>query len=145
MNEICQLYIDDIKSENGIYYFRVDTTHEKQRLKNKQSKRIVPIHPNLIKVGILNIWNKAKKNNEEQLFYKLTYDTKNHFNHKMSAWFGRYTKSLEINDAGKVFHSFHHTVKQELRNSGVNREFQNLLLGGIWMALGKLFMVKILP
>lgn len=145
LNEICQLYIDDIKFENDIYYFRVDTTHEKQHLKNKQSKRIVPIHPNLIKVGILDIWNKAKKNNEEQLFYKLTYDTKNHFNHKMSAWFGRYTKSLGVDDAGKVFHSFRHTVKQELRNSGVNREFQNLLLGWNMDGVGEVVYGKDAP
>ena len=54
LNEICQLYVDDVKYLNRIWYFRLTNERSDQSLKNKQSKRLVPIHPKLIELGFID-------------------------------------------------------------------------------------------
>ena len=45
LNEICQLFLDDIVQTDGIPYFKLPGSHPTQRVKNAYSKRAVPIHP----------------------------------------------------------------------------------------------------
>lgn len=61
LNEICQLYIDDIKISKGIWYFHINDERDDQHIKNPQSNRIVPIHPVLIDLGILEYARSSKK------------------------------------------------------------------------------------
>ena len=129
LNEICQLYLDDIDWEDDVYYFNLTDKRKDQHLKNRQSKRRVPIHPMLIEFGILNLIKKARKEKRERLFYQLTYNEKNHYANKMSGWFARYLKSLGIEGRDKVFHSFRHTVKPYLRDAGISQEYQNAICG----------------
>ncbi|MEC8966781.1 MAG: tyrosine-type recombinase/integrase [Pseudomonadota bacterium] len=62
--EVMQLRKADIvKSEEGIWYFRV--TEEAGKLKTKQSNRVIPVHESLLKKGFLDFVEKCK---EEYLF-----------------------------------------------------------------------------
>lgn len=130
LNEICQLYIDDIKISKGIWYFHINDERDDQHIKNPQSNRIVPIHPVLIDLGILEYANRVSAQNKKRLFYQLNYSKKNHYIQAVSQWFGRYLKSLGITSRSKVFHSFRHTVKPALRDvAKVPLEYQNRLCG----------------
>lgn len=76
MNEICQLHITDIKQVDNLWCFDVnDLSNEDgekvKSVKNNPSKRIVPIHPTLIKLGLLDYYKKTLKRKEERLFYQL--------------------------------------------------------------------------
>ena len=56
LNEICQLQLTDIReSKDGIPYFDVTDSDDPQnkRKKNDNSKRAVPIHPELVSLGLL--------------------------------------------------------------------------------------------
>lgn len=132
LNEICQLYVDDIKYTNNVWYFDLTDIRPDQHLKNKQSKRQVPIHPILIELGLLNYRELARKNEKDRIFYQIVYSPKNHYAAKISGWFGRYLNSIGIKDKSKVFHSFRHTFKPALRDSGVPKEYQNAICG--WSA-----------
>ena len=129
LNELCQLYCDDIKKENNIYYMIFTDERPDQHLKNKVSKRIVPIHPKIIEMGFLDYLLSVKSKRKQRVFYQLTYAQYNHYADKMSKWFGRYLESIGISGKRKVFHSFRHTVKPELRDANVGREYQNAICG----------------
>ncbi len=62
LNEIAQMEINDIKkSEEGIDLFLItDLGDERKKLKNRNSKRLIPIHPVLIKLGFLDFFEKVK-------------------------------------------------------------------------------------
>lgn len=130
LNEICQLYIDDVvKFNKNIYYFNLTDERKDQHLKTKQSKRLVPIHPMIIKLGFLDVIKRAKTLKQERIFYQLKYSTKNHYSNAVSNWFQHYSTKIGIDGKDKVFHSFRHTVKQHLRDAGVPQEYQNCLCG----------------
>lgn len=130
LNEICQLYCDDVKYDNSrIWYFQLTDERPDQHLKNKQSKRIVPIHPKLIEFGLLDYLREVRKNKRDRLFFKLVYSKKNHYAHPISTWFAQYLAGLKIKTRSKVFHSFRHTVKTYLRDCKVPLEYQNVICG----------------
>ena len=71
-NDLCQLRVEDIKEEEGIYYFDMnaaDLNPNGERVgKTKAAKRKVPIHSLLIKLGFLNYVTQQRNLGEEMLF-----------------------------------------------------------------------------
>ena len=129
LNELCQLHVDDIQKEDNIYYMKITDEGKDQHLKNKSSKRIIPIHPKVIEMGFEEYYLSVKAKRKELLFYQLIYSPVDYYISKMSKWFARYLDKLGIKTKRKVFHSFRHTVKPELRDAGVGQEYQNALCG----------------
>ena len=74
LNEICQLQLDQIKTERGIWHFDVHASDGGQRLKTSQSKRRIPLHPEILRIGFLNYLSKLRECGEVQLFPELTLD-----------------------------------------------------------------------
>lgn len=132
LNEICQLYVDDIKNHNNVWYFSITDERDDQHLKNKPSKRNVPIHPKLLEFGFIDFVENIRSSNKDRLFYQLTFSKKTRYTHAMGAWFGRYLTKLKIEGRNKVFHSFRHLVKPMLRDAGIGQEYQNAICG--WSA-----------
>ena len=131
LNEICQIRLEDIKTEDGVAYIQITDAHELQSLKTPQSKRRVPIHPKLKELGFMQLIEKQKRHSKNGfLFDTLRYHRKNKFGNMMSNAFRYYMRQdLKIKDPKKVFHSFRHTVKPRLRDAGVSAEFVDILCG----------------
>ncbi len=132
LNEICQLYKEDIKkSASGKYYFHICKDRPDQYLKTASSARNIPIHPMLTELGISDLIKNTPKN--KRLFPELTYTKENHYTNAISGWFNRYLDKLGIKQSQtkikKDFHSFRHTVKPYLRDNGVSTEYCNALCG----------------
>jgi hypothetical protein len=53
LGEICQLYVADIRQEDGIYIFDVNDDGDDKALKTASSRRKIPIHSELIKRGFI--------------------------------------------------------------------------------------------
>ncbi|EPF9727601.1 DUF6538 domain-containing protein [Vibrio fluvialis] len=53
LNELCQLYKKDIYKQEGVWVIQIDDRFEGQKLKNAASRRIIPIHNELIKIGFI--------------------------------------------------------------------------------------------
>ncbi|MGR5268874.1 tyrosine-type recombinase/integrase [Vibrio astriarenae] len=53
-SEACQLTVNDIKIERGMFVIRITDKGENQKLKNKHSLRTVPIPKNLIQSGFID-------------------------------------------------------------------------------------------
>jgi integrase len=53
LNELCQLHLSDLQVVDGIHCINIQDEEEGQRLKNRNAKRLVPIHDKLIEVGLI--------------------------------------------------------------------------------------------
>lgn len=128
LEEIAQLRVDDIKTEDGVKYFFIGADPETQPVKNEQSRRKTPIHPELIKLGLLDYGAEMEKAGQDRLFPKVTSkDEKS--STAWSKWFGRYKKKCGITGKGKVFHSFRHSAKRALREAKVEKALRDALMG----------------
>lgn len=129
LNEICQLYVDDIRKENGIFYFNITRDRPDQFTKNTQSIRKVPIHSKLIELGFLDFVKAVKKSKKNRIFYNLTFQKKNHYAGSTSTAYGRYLDKIGITDRSKVFHSFRHNIETILAHKKVPQSMINAMCG----------------
>lgn len=54
--EILSLTMADLRQDEGVYYFDVNRDEEGKSLKTADSRRKVPVHPELIKCGLIDYW-----------------------------------------------------------------------------------------
>lgn len=118
LEELCQLRVDDFIEQQGIHCIRIDDSHEGQNLKNASSRRVLPLHPALIDLGLLEHVQSVRATGADRLFPELE-AVRGKLGHAPSKWFGRYKTKLGITDSRKTFHSFRHTLIDDLRDTGV--------------------------
>lgn len=118
LEELCQLRVDDFIQQQGIQCIRIDDSQDGQNLKNSSSRRVLPIHPALIKLGLLLHVESVRATGADRLFHELE-AVRGKLGHAPSKWFGRYKTKQGITDPKKTFHSFRHTLIDDLRDAGV--------------------------
>jgi len=130
LDEICQLHLDDIRKEDGVYVFDVNDDGER-KLKNLSSKRIVPIHDFLVDdLKIIQYVETLRKSGEIRLFPELK-KRRDGYGQEVSKWFARYRKRCGIvpERGKKDFHSFRHTLADNLKQAIVETSLLMELLG----------------
>ena len=130
LQEISQLHLEDIYPKNKVWVIDMnDKTHDK-RLKTSNSKRIIPLHPKLIDLGLLDYVRLVEGKGKNRLFHELSLQ-RDGYTKNPSRFFNQYLKDLKIkNDVQKFdFHSFRHTCNNVLIQNDVNVEYRNDYLG----------------
>jgi integrase len=133
LNELCQLRVEDIVIFNGLPHFNItnepspEDDDEDRKLKTAQSKRKIPVHPQLAAMGFLDFVAQRTKG---RLFPDLTPDKWGYLSSKPSKRF-QYAlrKTLEISDERKTFYSFRHLYKDLMRTAKVPERAQRLAMG----------------
>jgi integrase len=110
--------VDDFIEQQGIQCIRIDDSREGQNLKNSSSRRTLPLHPGLIDLGLLQHVESVRTTGADRLFPELE-AVRGKLGHAPSKWFGRYKTKQGITDPRKTFHSFRHTLIDDLRDAGV--------------------------
>lgn len=118
LEELCQLRVDDFIELQGIQCMRIDDSREGQNLKNANSRRMLPLHPTLIDLGLLQHVESVRATGVDRLFPELR-AVRGKLGHAPSKWFGRYKTKHGITNPKKTFHSFRHTMIDDLRDAGV--------------------------
>ena len=115
VNEIAQLFVDDIEEIAGIWGM-----HIRRQTKNKSSRRFVPLHPELIRLGFLDYVNDVRQARFEHVFPGLTWG-ENGPGDVIGDWFNRtyLRKTCGITNPAKVFHSFRHTFATAAERAGI--------------------------
>lgn len=89
---------------------------------------VVPIHSELIKLGLLDYHAKLVARGEQQLFPELKPDTRGFFSRTPSRFFAGYFKRIGVKaDKGHNFHSFRHGAADAFRRAGYLDEQFGLL------------------
>jgi integrase len=118
LGELCQLYLTDFVEHNGVHCIEISNQEEGQRIKNKNAKRLVPIHEKLIELGLLRYVDALRSAGEERLFPELN-QRRDGFSQAASNWFQRHKERCGVEGKHtKVFHSFRHTFISALLNDG---------------------------
>jgi integrase len=130
LNEIGQLRPEDVKTEGGITFIHFTDQGEGLRLKQGgKSRKRVPVHPEVVRLGFLRYVDKMKKAKSARLFPDLKPDRLGHTTGRWSKWFGRFLDEVGVKDPGKDFHSFRHTFKLAARECGIPEDQHDALTG----------------
>lgn len=131
VSEIGQLAVSDFFDVDGIPCLRITDEGAGQSTKNDASNRVVPVHPELIRMGLLSRVERLRKAGERQLFPKVGKGAMNGMGDWLSKAFGRYMRAqLPVPDVGKYgFHSFRKTVVQTMQAAGVQAEHRAAYVG----------------
>jgi integrase len=130
LNEIGQLRLEDLREEEGIKYLRFTDQGEGQALKVRGSRRRVPVHSELLRLGLWEYAKGLREAGEERLFPLLKPDSHGHLTGRWSKWWNRYQDDvIGITDASRDFHSFRHTFKHQARACGIPEDVHDALTG----------------
>ncbi|MDQ2763609.1 MAG: site-specific integrase [Pseudomonadota bacterium] len=104
-----------------------DTT---TRLKNAASERVVPVHPELNRLGFVDFAKAAAKANSARLFPMLKPNIYGRLSAKWGEWFSPYMRlTCGVTDKRMVFHSFRHTFKHYARSGSMLEGVQRQIMG----------------
>lgn len=117
LGEICALRLEDFGEEDGITYIQFNDKERKDKTrkgKTKNAVRRIPIHNQLVQLGLLKFVEKMRKADPEltkgRLFPECT-KIKNHgYRKAASDWFGVFLDHLGITGREFVFHTWRHTA-----------------------------------
>lgn len=121
LNEICSLYVGDIQTIDDIPCFNINQDMPDKSIKTDSSARVVPIHPNLIDIGFLGYVETQKVAGCDRLWPNLTHTKNNGYGGAFGQWCGRYVRAHVTRDPKKVFHSFRHTLINNLKQQEVDQ------------------------
>ncbi|UEM23064.1 site-specific integrase [Skermanella mucosa] len=129
LNELGQLQVADVRQDNGIHYIDINTVGDGKTIKTNESRRKVPLHPELIRCGFLAYVDQQQQAGHDRVFSELKPDCKGHLTGNWSKWWGRYARDIGITDNRKVFHSFRHGFKDACRAAGIEEAVFDALMG----------------
>lgn len=130
LNEIAQIDLADIKQEDGIWYFDLNDEGDEKKLKTLSSKRRVPVHNDLIALGLLDYVQTLRTRGGSKLFHDLSTSVEHGRGRAIGRWFNEtLLPSLGMKTKLLVFHSLRHTVVTKLVNAQVDGPLIKALVG----------------
>ena len=129
--EICGLMVDDVLFEDPTPCFRI-VLNKYHRLKNVQSVREIPIHPELLRLGLRAYVEAIKGLGYDLLFPELLPASGraplgDQFHDDWSPLLKRQLPQAEVQ--GTVFHSIRHWGNQALNDRAVSLEWRRDIMG----------------
>jgi integrase len=117
--EICQLHVEDLRQESGIWVFDVNDRPPRQ-LKNRNAVRLVPVHKALLAIGLLAYADERRSAKYERLFPQLSSGgADDRLGHNFSKNFTYYRRQIGLYQLGLDFHSFRHSATTFMAHAGV--------------------------
>lgn len=131
LEELAQLRLDDIGFIDGLgYYLNITDCDDEQHVKTDESRRRMPLHPDLLNAGFMRYVARMRDAGETRLFPKLRQDSKGRWSGNWSKFWGRFARQeVGITDKRKVYHSFRHLFKDLLRETECQDEVSDVLMG----------------
>jgi integrase len=129
LEEFAQLRRSDVGQSDGVWFLNI-TDDDGRKLKNAQSRRRVPLHPELIRLGFLEYVAGMTKQPKDQIFPDLKPGGRDHkLGYGFSKKFSAYRKAIRLARRGLDYHSFRHGVTTKLYEVNVNEGWIDLLTG----------------
>ncbi|CUX29335.1 MULTISPECIES: site-specific integrase [Rhizobium/Agrobacterium group] len=129
--EMCGLLLSEVETDQGLPCIRIEK-NSMRKLKNEQSKRRVPVHPELIRLGFLRYVEELRTLGHELLFPELkaacaTTPMGDVFD---DSWQKIRAAALpRAKEEGKVLHSLRHWCNDEMKQAGTQAEIRKDILG----------------
>jgi integrase len=139
--EIAQLLLSDICERDGVYGINMIDEQPGQTIKTDKSRRFVPIHKDLMRLGFKERIDKLRDRGAKRLFPELyLWETDPnreksgivYVGQTISKWFcgrGRFLDSLGFTNEKLVFHSLRKNFITEMKLNGVTKEDRTSIVG----------------
>lgn len=120
LEEFAQLRRQDVKQIAGIWVLHI-TDESGGQVKNDQSKRLVPLHPEMQRLGFIEYVTETAPDPASLVFPDLRPNgPDNKLSHDWSGEFTRYRQDIGVYRKGLDYHSFRHGVTTKLYEAGVS-------------------------
>ncbi|MDH1676404.1 site-specific integrase, partial [Comamonas aquatica] len=123
IGELAQLRVSDITTEDGIHIIKITDDEEGQKVKTNASRRSIPIHSELIRLGLLDYAEDIRKENPTGSLWPLLNQQ------TISPWFSKYRRGVGLDAKWLDFHSFRHTVRTRLAKAQVQEKLMDAITG----------------
>lgn len=129
--EIAQLNIDDLRQEHGHWIMHITTEGEGDKaVKTAGSMRVVPVHPELVRLGLITYHTLMKAAGHSRLFPLAERNARGQMMAAFSRDFPRYLEKIGLKDGrGLSIYSFRHGVADAFRRAGFLDEQFGFMLG----------------
>lgn len=117
--EIAQLRTDEVSVVEGVPVLLI-RAGQGRRLKTANARRMLPIHPELIRLGFLTYVDERRASGEEQLWLGEQPDSRGKWGDGFSDWFQRLLQARGITGNKLGLHSFRHNFQDRLREAGLH-------------------------
>ena len=110
------MHLSDVKEVDGVWCLDINRRSEDKSLKNDQSVRVIPLHPELVKLGFLRYCDRLRQSGYLRAFPELSWSRSNakyakESGRKMSAML----KKLGMpRDGTLVYHCLRHNMNNAL-------------------------------
>ena len=131
-NELAQIDLIDFSESDGRLCVKITGVGDQKRTKNEHSERTIPIHPDLIALGLMDKISAQRAAGQTRLFPDLNRQTQNGPAQAAGKDFTTYLKELEITPRGngKIgIRSFRPTVITQLAEAGVAQGWRERFVG----------------
>lgn len=151
VNELSQLYLDDVRTTgDGVPYisFALDRPDKidgdeggdetepldegTKSFKTANSIRAVPIHDELVRLGLLDYVEALRKAGHDRLFPELRFDKNKGYGATPRKWFNERFLGRQLSmtrDGTKVFHSLRHNFQVAARHANLELRQRQQLMG----------------
>jgi len=124
LEELCQLSLDDFKqTDSGRWYIDINDDGDDKQLKNYGARRTVPLHDELIGLGLIDRVEHLRAKGFNKLFPELKKTpTRSKYGDDVSRWFTAFRLAVGIGtekNNKKNFHSFRHTFINHFKQLGL--------------------------
>jgi integrase len=126
IGELCQLCVQDIKTENAAVLISINGETEGSTVKTQAGWRDVPLHSQLIALGFLEYVEATKQAGHTQLWPDLR-KREGKPGAYFSSWFSEARKLTPISVPD--FHSLRHTVRTKMTEAGISEAIQDRITG----------------
>ncbi|MCU1340480.1 MAG: Lambda integrase-like/DNA breaking-rejoining enzyme catalytic core [Bryobacterales bacterium] len=131
--EYAGLRVSDIREDEethvSLVWFTRDT-RAGRRLKTKAAERVVPVHPQLVKLGFLTYVSTRRKEGEGAWLFPTVAPNRKGALSAWAKWWGRHLRThVGVKDRNKVYHSFRHGFQDALRKATPDEELRDALTG----------------
>lgn len=131
MGELAQLLTTDVRQDRGRWIIHITREGDGAKTtKTKGSQRVLPVHPELERLGFIAFHAERVAAGDARLFPEIKPDSRGQLAGHYSRFWGRYVKRIGVKDDASVnFHSFRHGMADALRRAGFRDEEFGFLLG----------------
>jgi integrase len=134
LEEIGQPALADVRRDGQTLYIDIDDYvaepgGQQKQVKNKDSRRVIPLHKAVIDAGVLQYTEALKRAGHRELFPDLTINTVGKRTQAASQRANRIIDRFVSNDPRLVFHSFRHTFKQRGTTARIPERILDQLCG----------------
>lgn len=139
LEEVAQLRVNDVTTEEGLLCISVTDEAELQKVKNQNTFRTIPVHFGLVERGFERFVESRRQAAGELLFMEaqrwggelreIAHDGQGRFGTNYGSRFSRELARLAIVGYRVGYHSFRHAWTDLARNTGINPEQRRALAG----------------